>query len=84
MSVGVYKDIDGNGESTLAKDQFGMTMHQNQLVYFQLFSGVQLLDKDENGRPYWNGVSEKFVDGFNKVGEILAKGNHNVVESITP
>ncbi|MBR3998668.1 MAG: extracellular solute-binding protein [Clostridia bacterium] len=84
MSVGVYRDIDGNGESTLAKDQFGMTMHQNQLVYFQMSSGVQLLDKDENGMLYWNGVSEKFVDGFNRVGEILTKGNHNVVESITP
>lgn len=40
MSSSVYRDLDGNGAVTFAKDQFGMTMHINQLSYFQMSSGV--------------------------------------------
>ncbi|MBQ3955560.1 MAG: hypothetical protein IIU08_07030 [Clostridia bacterium] len=73
-------DLNGDGKWTV-DDQYGFTMYEgNFSTAFTCGGGASILAKDENNIPVWGGVSEHFVDVYNKVaGEIFDERSNNAI-----
>lgn len=72
-------DLNGDGQMRATDDRFGLGMHYNALKSFLSSSGFTIVQKDSNGYPVYNGVSEKFGDAYTKVIEKVANPQTSVI-----
>ncbi|MHB1150836.1 MAG: hypothetical protein ACYCWE_11130 [Eubacteriales bacterium] len=63
-------DLDGDGKWTAA-DQFGATAYGGVTMPFIYSSGEKLIKRDSNNMPYYELVSERFVDVYETVVEMI-------------
>ena len=66
--------LDLNGDSTVtADDQFGIGMHHHNAISFITGADLEIVERDANNLPVWNGLDDRFVTRYTTVAEkILA------------
>jgi len=94
LSKDASLDVDGNGIWN-QHDQYGF-MSLNFLVYpsFMLSAGERFVRKDDNDMPYFAAGSQRFIDAYEKIIDILnndnrffdadAAGNHRYQDTMFP
>lgn len=63
-------DLDGDGKWTAA-DQFGATAYSGVTMPFIYSSGEKLIKRDSNNMPYYEPVSERFIDVYETVVDMV-------------
>ena len=81
LSKGASVDVDGNGKWD-QNDQYGF-MSLNFLVYpsFMLSAGEKFVRKDADDVPYFAAGSQRFVDVYEKIVDILNAGDHRFFDA---
>ncbi|MBR4205548.1 MAG: hypothetical protein IKQ92_08730 [Clostridia bacterium] len=75
-------DMNGDGKWTV-DDQYGFSMFEgNFSTAFTVGGYADLIERDESGYPVFNGLSERFVDIYNKVaGTIFSDRTNNAINA---
>ena len=60
-------DVNGDGERTADADTYGVAMHSNAGQSMILALGQSPLTRDADGYPVYSGLSEAFIDAYQKV-----------------
>ncbi len=60
-------DVNGDGERTADADTYGVAMHSNAGQSMILALGQSPLTRDADGYPAYTGLSEAFIDAYEKV-----------------
>ena len=75
-------DANGDGNWTV-EDQYGLSMYEgNWSIAFISGANQFLIQKDENNLPVWNGVSESFLNAYEKIaGNIFNEKTNNAINA---
>ncbi len=69
MSV-VTTDLDGDGKMT-AQDQFGLGVFSHNVLALLIGASATIVDRNSDNLPYWNGITEDFINRYTKVVETI-------------
>lgn len=75
-------DTNGDAKWTV-EDQYGLSMFEgNWSIAFISGANQFLVQKDENNLPVWNGISESFLNAYEKVaGNIFNEKSNNAINA---
>lgn len=71
-------DVNGDGKRTPDADTYGVAMHSNAGQSMILALGQSPLSRDADGYPVYIGLSEPFVDAYQKVMALFTDGETTV------
>lgn len=72
-----YLDLNGDSAVT-ADDQFGIGMHHHNAISFITGADLEIVERDANNLPVWNGLDDRFVTRYTTVAEKIF-GDKNLV-----
>ncbi|MCQ2433498.1 MAG: hypothetical protein MJ175_12925, partial [Clostridia bacterium] len=85
MAQTVSADVNGDGAFTPDSDTFGICLHTNSSMSMILALGASLITRDADGAPVFNGVSERYVEAYQKVCRLFSDKNvaqHNLTKNM--
>lgn len=62
----VTSDVDGDGKMK-SSDQFGLGVWNHNTLAFIIGSGAEVVSRDSDNLPYWNGITEEFTAKYTKI-----------------
>lgn len=79
MAKAAKNDVDGDGKWTVA-DRYGIGVYAHNITSLTTAAETDIITKDADNMPVWNGLTEKFVDVYGKlVSTMFADKSDNVV-----
>ena len=83
MTRAVVMDLDGDGVMT-GFDQFGATTHDGLFTGFFVSMGENIIRTDNDGMPYLVPITERFVQVYDRLIEVMTDGTVVARGSVTP
>lgn len=83
MMRAVVADLDGDGVIT-GFDQFGATTHDGMFTGFFVSMGENIMRTDNDGMPYLVPFTERSVEVYNRLIEVMTDGTVVARGSVTP
>lgn len=66
MMQAAANDLNGDGTYTIGEDTIGFTGHVNHMRNLLLSSGETITQTDADGNPTYNGLTERYINGYEK------------------
>ncbi len=76
-------DLNGDGKMDAA-DRYGFGYYDSCNIGFFVACGEPLIQKDKDGIPYWNGLTEKMVNVYEKTTDAIYRQNDCCVHRSQP
>ncbi|MGM9626246.1 MAG: hypothetical protein ACI3XM_11145 [Eubacteriales bacterium] len=74
-------DMDGDGKWTV-NDRYGLGVWEHNVMSLMSSAGVSIVSKGDNNLPVWNGLSESFINVYDKlIATLFADKSDNVVNA---
>ncbi|MBE6725189.1 MAG: hypothetical protein E7576_08380 [Ruminococcaceae bacterium] len=74
MTKDTNQDLDGDGEMTVGRDQYGFMASSLGLVNFQVSLGISVLGKDEEGYLTFSVDQERLSKALDMIGRLMENG----------
>ncbi|MCR5264484.1 MAG: hypothetical protein K6D94_11450 [Clostridiales bacterium] len=78
----VTSDIDGDGKMK-SSDQFGLGVWAHNTLSFIIGCGMEVVSRNEDNLPYWNGITEEFVAKYTKICDAIFAENNRICRDST-